>query len=38
LGAKLGAAGRQRVIDAFLPDTSLGQWEDLLVQLMSRDV
>ena len=38
LAAKLGAGGRQRVIEAFLPDTSLGQWEDLLVELMSRDV
>jgi trehalose synthase len=35
LAARLGEGGRRRAIDAFLPDTSLGQWEQLLVSVMS---
>jgi trehalose synthase len=37
LARRLGAAGRQRAIEHFLPDTSLGQWEALLVALLSKD-
>jgi trehalose synthase len=35
LAARLGDGGRRRAIDAFLPDTSLGQWEELLVSVMT---
>lgn len=35
LAARLGEGGRRRAIDHFLPDTSLGQWEELLVSAMS---
>jgi trehalose synthase len=35
LAKRLGEAGRQRAIDQFLPDTSLGQWERLLVALLT---
>jgi trehalose synthase len=35
LATHLGAGGRRRAIDHFLPDTSLGQWEELLVSAMS---
>ena len=31
----IGAAGRESVIDQFLPDTSLGEWQALLVRLLS---
>ncbi len=34
LAAQIGAAGRQRVIDHFLPDTSLAEWEQLLVGVL----
>ncbi len=37
LAARLGAGGRRRAIDAFLPDTSLGQWEELLVAVMTTE-
>jgi trehalose synthase len=35
LAARLGEGGRRRAIDAFLPDTSLGQWEELLVAVIT---
>lgn len=35
LASRLGEGGRRRAIDHFLPDTSLGQWEELLVSAMS---
>jgi trehalose synthase len=35
LARRLGEGGRRRAIELFLPDTSLGQWEELLVGLMS---
>ncbi len=35
LAALLGEGGRRRAIEAFLPDTSLGQWEELLVAVMT---
>ena len=35
LAADLGAAGRQSVIDQFLPDTSLRQWQALLVAILN---
>ena len=37
LAARLGEGGRRRAIDAFLPDTSLGQWEELLVSVMASE-
>ncbi|MEO8107386.1 MAG: glycosyltransferase [Actinomycetes bacterium] len=37
LAAKLGEGGRKRAVDSFLPDTSLGQWEVLLVGVMASD-
>jgi trehalose synthase len=33
---RLGSAGREKVIDEFLPDTSLRQWQGLLVGLLER--
>lgn len=33
--ARLAEGGRRRAIDYFLPDTSLGQWEELLVSVMA---
>jgi trehalose synthase len=35
LAKQLGAAGRQRTIERFLPDTSLSEWKDVLVAAMS---
>jgi trehalose synthase len=35
LAKTVGAAGRESVIDQFLPDTSLGQWQELLVRLLN---
>ncbi len=35
LAARLAEGGRRRAIDYFLPDTSLGQWEELLVSVMA---
>jgi trehalose synthase len=37
LAKNIGAAGRERVIDEFLPDTSLRQWQALLVGLLDRE-
>lgn len=34
LAAQIGAAGRQRAIDDFLPDSSLAQWQQLLVDAL----
>ncbi|HEX5016620.1 MAG TPA: glycosyltransferase [Actinomycetes bacterium] len=36
LAKKLGEAGRATVIDQFLPDTSLGRWQELLVPLLDK--
>jgi trehalose synthase len=38
LAKDIGAAGRETVIDYFLPDTSLGQWQALLVRLLEAGV
>jgi trehalose synthase len=35
LAKTIGAAGRESAIDQFLPDTSLGQWQTLLVRLLN---
>ena len=35
LAAGVGAAGRQRVIDRFLPDTSFAEWQQLLVTVLA---
>lgn len=35
LAKRLGEGGRRRAIASFLPDTSLGQWERLLVGVMT---
>ena len=37
LAKRLGEGGRRRAIEFFLPDTSLGQWEELLVSVMNSD-
>jgi trehalose synthase len=37
LTQRLGNAGRDKVIDEFLPDTSLREWQRLLVGLLDRD-
>lgn len=34
--ARLGTAGHDRVVDAFLPDSSLARWEAVLVEAMGR--
>ncbi|MFL6288937.1 MAG: glycosyltransferase [Actinomycetes bacterium] len=34
LSKDIGAAGRESVVEQFLPDTSLGQWQALLVGLL----
>jgi trehalose synthase len=36
LAAGLGAAARQRVIDAFLPDSSLDQWNEVVMAALHR--
>ena len=37
LAKRIGEGGRRRAIEFFLPDTSLGQWEELLVSVMNGD-
>lgn len=35
LSTEIGAAGRESVVGQFLPDTSLGQWQSLLVEILN---
>ena len=37
LAERIGAAAKQRVIDYFLPDSSLDQWNEVVVTAMSRN-